>query len=108
ILDVDLLDAHHLGLLAGWAELLALTEIGGEGDNLGGVSGLPPSEDDRGVEAARIGEHHLLHIRHVWRLFGGAFGRRAYRTEAGRRATFGDGPAQGGGARPRRGDTRGG
>ena len=34
IFDEDLLDAEHLGLLARRLELLALAEIGGEGDDL--------------------------------------------------------------------------
>ena len=43
-------------------EFFALAEIGGEGDDLAAVSGLQPLEDDRGVEPAGIGQHHLFHI----------------------------------------------
>ncbi len=49
VLDVDLLDPHQFRLLAGRLQLLALSEIGGEGDDLGAVGGLKPLEDDRGV-----------------------------------------------------------
>ena len=48
-------------------QLLALAEVGGEGDHLAAVGLLQPLQDDRGVEAARIGEHHLLHLLRAWR-----------------------------------------
>ena len=66
ILDVDVLGLHaeELGLAARRLELLALAEVGGEGDDLAAVLGLEPLEDDRGVEAAGIGEHDLLRRRH--------------------------------------------
>ena len=60
--DADVLDAHHLGLLARRLEFVALAEIGGEGDDLGAEFGLQPFQDDRGVEPARIGEHDLLDV----------------------------------------------
>ena len=60
ILDEDLLDAEHLGLLARWCQLLALAEIGGEGDDLASIGLLKPFQDDRGVEPAGISEHHLF------------------------------------------------
>ena len=56
ILDEDLLDAEHLRLFAGGFQLLALAEIGGEGDDLAGIGVLQPAEDDGGVEPAGIGE----------------------------------------------------
>jgi hypothetical protein len=59
ILDVDFLDAEHLGLLACRLEFFALAEIGGEGHHFGAEFGLQPFQDDRGVEAARIGKHDL-------------------------------------------------
>ena len=62
VLDVDLLDAHHLGLAAGRLEFVALAEIGREGHDLGAELGLEPFEDDRGVETAGIGKHHLLDV----------------------------------------------
>jgi hypothetical protein len=46
ILDEDLLDAEHLGLLARRLELFALAEIGGEGDDLASVGLLKPFQDD--------------------------------------------------------------
>ena len=63
VLDEDIfrLDAELQCLLAGRAQLLALAEVGGEGDHLAAVLALQPLEDDRGVEAARVGQHDLLH-----------------------------------------------
>ena len=43
-------------------EFLALTEIGREGDHLAAIGLLQPLQDDRGVEPARIGEHHFLYV----------------------------------------------
>ena len=66
ILDVDFLDAELLGLAARRLQLLALAEIGGEGDDLAAIGRLQPFQDDRGVEAAGIGEHDLFDVtRHV-------------------------------------------
>ena len=64
ILDEDVLrlDAEQQRLLARRLELLALAEIGREGDHLAAVGGLQPFEDDRRVEPARIGEHDLLDV----------------------------------------------
>ena len=58
--DVFRLDAGAQRLLARGAELLALAEIGGEGDHLAAIGGLQPFQDDRGVEPAGIGEHDFL------------------------------------------------
>ena len=60
ILDEDLLDAEHLGLLPRRLELLALAEIGSEGHDLAPIGLLKPFQDDRGVEPAGISEHHLF------------------------------------------------
>ena len=64
ILDEDVLrlDAEQHRLLARGLELLALAEIGGEGHHLAAIGGLQPFQDDRGVEAAGIGQHHLFHV----------------------------------------------
>ena len=62
ILDEDFLDAEHLGFLARRFQLLALTQIGGEGDHLALIGFLQPFQDDGRVEAAGIGQHHLLDI----------------------------------------------
>jgi hypothetical protein len=62
VLDIDLLDAQHLGLLACRLQLAALAEIGGEGHDLGAIFGLQPLQDDGGVEAARIGEDDFLDL----------------------------------------------
>ena len=43
-------------------DLLALAEIGGEGDDLRAIFGLQPFQDDRGVEPARISEDDLLRL----------------------------------------------
>ncbi len=69
--NVALLDTQHQRLAAGRLQLLALAEVGREGDHLRLVGLLQPLQDDRGVEAARVGEHHLFH------LALGAFGRHA-------------------------------
>src|SRR5690606_25104013 len=52
--------AQGLGLRL--LDLLALADVGREGDDLGAVGGLQPVEDDRGVEPARVGEHHLAYL----------------------------------------------
>src|SRR5258705_6150946 len=64
ILDEDILrlDAEQQRFLARRLRLLTLAEIGGEGHDLAAVGGLQPLQDDRGVEAARIGEHYLLDV----------------------------------------------
>jgi hypothetical protein len=59
VVDEDMLwpDPHQLGLGPSRLQLLALAEIGGEGDDLA-IVGLPqPFEDDAGVEAAGKGKH---------------------------------------------------
>ena len=61
ILDENVFGPHaeHLGLAPRRLDLLALAEIGGEGHYLRIIFRLQPFEDDRRVEAAGIGEHHL-------------------------------------------------
>ena len=58
VLDEDVLrlDAEQLGLAPRRLQLLALAEVGGEGDDLAAVGRLQPFQDDGGVEAAGIGE----------------------------------------------------
>ena len=74
--DADVLDAEHLGLLARRLELLALAEVGGEGDDLGLIVLLQPLQHDRGVEAAGIGEDDLLDVfAHLRAAFVGPSGR---------------------------------
>ena len=62
VLDEDVLglDPEHFGFLARGLELLALAEVGGEGDDLRAVGRLQPLEDDGGVEPAGIGEDDTL------------------------------------------------
>ena len=83
IVDEDVLvgNPHQLRLGARGLELLALPEVGSEGDDLAIIGHLQPFEDDRGVEPARIGEHHAVNrfacVVHARRLGGlGALGKR--------------------------------
>jgi hypothetical protein len=62
VLDIDLLDAEHLRLLARRLQFFALAEVRGEGHHFGAQFRLQPFEDDRGVETAGIGENDLLHV----------------------------------------------
>jgi hypothetical protein len=59
-MDVFGLDAQQLRLGARRLQFLALAQIGGEGDDLAAIFGLQPFQDDRGVEAAGIGEDDSL------------------------------------------------
>ena len=65
VVDEDGRRAEELRLAARGPELLALAEIGGEGHDVAAVALLQPSEDDGGVEAAGVGEHDLVHVRHA-------------------------------------------
>ena len=67
ILDEDVLrlDTEHQRLLPRRLEFLALPEIGGKGDDLAAIGGLQPFQDDRGVEAAGIGQHDFFHVSFV-------------------------------------------
>ena len=64
ILDEDVLrlDAQQQRLRPRRLELLALAEVGGEGDDLAAVGGLQPLQDDGRVEPAGIGEDDLLDV----------------------------------------------
>src|SRR5579885_1127320 len=62
VLEIDLLDAEQLGLLARGLQLLPLPQVGGEGDHLAAIGRLQPFQDHGGVEPAGIGEHDLLHV----------------------------------------------
>src|SRR5690606_5106147 len=55
-------DPEQLGLLPGRLQLLALAEVGCERHHLAAVGLLEPLEDDRRIEPARIGKHHLLDL----------------------------------------------
>ena len=65
ILDEDFPDAHGFGLGAGRLDFLALTDVGGEGHDFAIVGLLQPLRDNRGVETARIGQHHLSDLGHA-------------------------------------------
>lgn len=62
VLDEDFLDAQHFRLLAGRFKFFALAEIGGKGHDFRAQFRLKPLQDDRGVEAARIGENDFLNV----------------------------------------------
>ena len=104
VFDKYLAHAGHLRFGPRRLQLLALAEVGGEGDDLAGVCLLQPFEDDRRIEPARVGENHFLD----WRCHGAGRGgkRRAeYRRcdrpgKAARRFTAAP-PGGGGGARRR-------
>ena len=74
--DVLGLDAHAERLFARGLQLLALTQVGGEGHHLGAVLRLEPFQDDGGVEPAGIGKDNLfgLEIGHGGYLGDGARG----------------------------------
>jgi hypothetical protein len=61
--DVNRAGAGAQGLLADRDGLLALAHIGAERHDLAAVALDEPSQDDRGVEPARIGQHDLLRVR---------------------------------------------
>ena len=65
VFDVDLLHAHGLGLGPGRLEFLALAKVGRKGHDLAVVLLFKPPKDDRGVQATRIGQHHLVDARLV-------------------------------------------
>ena len=67
VVDIDVLrlDPRLQRLGARRLEFLALAEVGGEGHHLALVYVLQPLEDDRGIEAARIGQHNLLDVAHL-------------------------------------------
>src|SRR2546421_2386698 len=59
VVHENLLHAELLRLFPRRLELLALSDVGGEGDDLAAVCVLQPFEDDRGIEPARVGEDDL-------------------------------------------------
>src|ERR1700677_2526103 len=67
VLDEDVLrlDAQKLSFFARRLQLLALPEIGSEGDDLRAIFRLQPLEDDRRVQPAGIGEDDALDLRLV-------------------------------------------
>ena len=64
ILDVDRGGPERLRLGASGLELLALSEVCGERDDLAAIVVLQPLENDGGVEPARVGEHYLGDVAH--------------------------------------------
>ena len=65
VLDEDLGRAQLLGLGPRRLDLLALADVGGKGDDRAAVALGEPLQNDRGIEATRVGEHDFLHrVRH--------------------------------------------
>jgi hypothetical protein len=64
IVDEDLFHAELLGFGSCRLQLLALADVGGEGDDLAAVVVLQPLQDDGGVEAPRVGQHDFLDLTH--------------------------------------------
>ena len=46
-------------------QLLALAQVGGEGHHFALIHVLQPFQDDRGIQATRIGQHDFLDIGHI-------------------------------------------
>ncbi len=67
VVDVDLLrrNAELQRLGARGLEFLTLADVGGEGHHFAVIGVLQPFENDRGVEAAGIGEDDFFDIAHV-------------------------------------------
>ena len=63
VLDENVLglDAEHQSFVARRLKFLALAEIGGERHDFGVIGFLQPFQNDRRIEAARIGEDDFLH-----------------------------------------------
>ena len=66
VLDEDVLvgDAHRTGLFARRFDLLALSEVGGEGHHFEPAFDLEPLGDNRGIETTGIGEDDAFDIGH--------------------------------------------
>src|SRR5690606_19288938 len=62
IIDIDLADAEHFGLLACRLEFFTLAKIRRESNDFRAKFGLKPLEDNRGVEAAGICQNDLLYV----------------------------------------------
>src|SRR5438876_5413777 len=60
ILDVHLARAHLSRLRLDGLQVLSLAQVRAEGHHLAAIGLLQPFEDDRRVEAARVGQHNLL------------------------------------------------
>src|ERR1019366_7230614 len=67
VLDVALLGARRDRFFAHAFQLVvALADVGGDADDLGVVVLAQPGNDDRGVEAARVGEGDGAHAKAPW------------------------------------------
>ena len=67
VLDVALFGAGGDRLFAHALQLvLALSDVGGDADDPGVVVFAQPGDDDRGIEAARVGEGDGAHAEAPW------------------------------------------
>ena len=64
VFNVDFLHAHGFCLGAGRLHFFALTDIGGKGHHLTVIGILQPFDDNRGIQAAGIGQYHLVDLGH--------------------------------------------
>jgi hypothetical protein len=62
VLDVDLAHPRGFCFSSGGLEVLALADVGREGHDLAAVVFLQPLEDDRRIESAGVGQHHLADV----------------------------------------------
>ncbi|CTQ74891.1 hypothetical protein LAX5112_04026 [Roseibium alexandrii] len=62
VINIDFLDAHHLGFFARRLQLFSLTEICREGHYFAAEFGLQPFQNDGRVEAAGVGQHDFLDV----------------------------------------------
>jgi hypothetical protein len=60
VLDIDFLDAQHLGLAPRRLQLITLAQVSSKGDHFRTKLGLQPLQDDRRIKPTRIGQHDLL------------------------------------------------
>ncbi len=59
VVDVNLGRAGFEGLLFQALEFLLLADVGAKGDHFGAIFFLDPGKKDRGIQAARVGQHNF-------------------------------------------------
>jgi len=64
IVDEDFLHAKLLGFFARGFQFFTLADIGGEGDDFALIFILQPFQNDRGIQAAGIGEYDFFDLTH--------------------------------------------
>ena len=65
VVDVDLFNAHCLGLGTSRLDLFALPQVSGEGHHFAVVGILQPLENHRSIKAAGIRQYDLFYVRHA-------------------------------------------